>query len=85
MGMMKSSIKNQVILTKVVDFSVLKSRALVDFGTVSLYQAKVQPSGGLWCFTRLKRRSARRRQESGQGPISPCPIGASIRASELES
>ena len=79
MGMMKSSIKNQVIPTKAVDFSALKSKASVDFGTVPLYQAKVQPSGGLWCFTRLKRRSARRRQGSDQGPIPHCPIGALLR------
>ena len=85
MDMMKSSIQYQIIPTKAVDFSVLKSRASVDFGAVPLYQAKVQPSGGLWCFTRLKRRSARRRQGSGQGLIPHCPIGASIRASELES
>ena len=79
MDMVKSSIKNQVIPTKAVDFSALKSRASVDFGAVPLYQAKVQPSGGLWCFTRLKRRSARRRQGSGQGLIPHCPIGALLR------
>lgn len=65
MDMMKYSFKNYVLFSELidfskvksstfVDFSVLKSSDLIDFSVLSLYHAKVQPSGGLYRFSRLK-------------------------------
>lgn len=50
---------------------------------LALYQTKVRRSGGLFHFTRLKRRSARVRQ-GHQVPARTRPTRAYIRAWELE-
>lgn len=60
-----------------------RDETLYRAAVLALYQTKVQRSGGLYHFTRLKRRSARARQ-AHQVPDTPCPTRAYIRAWELE-
>ena len=65
-----------------IDFSLLKSRASVDFRTVSLYQTKVQPSDGLY-HTKVPRSS--RIPGPAHTDTTGHPTGWYLRAGELEA
>ena len=60
-----------------------RDETLCRAAVLALYQTKVRRSGGLFRFTRLKRRSARVRQ-ARQVPATSHPTRAYIRAWELE-